>query len=545
MKEYLYPIIQSAISAIGAPEETEIVLESPRQPEHGDLATSVAMGLARTLKKSPRQIAEQLVGAIDVDSRYLSGIEIAGAGFINFRFTPAFYQMRLEEISARGESYGRSEIGAGKRTNVEYVSANPTGPLHTGHNRGAALGDTIANLLDWTGHDVTREYYFNNAGNQMRNLALSIRARYLQLLGQEAEFPENGYHGEYIGEIAQSLVDAHGDSLVEESEANLETMQKFGENWNFAHIRSTLERLGIDHDVYFNEDTLYSSGEIASTIEDLKKLGKAYEKDGALWLSLEEFGLQDRVIVRSNGEPTYRLPDIAYHRNKYARGFEMIVDVFGADHIATAQDVKSALKMLGYDETRVKIVLNQMVTFVEDGQPVKMSKRTGKSLTLDALIEELGPDVVRFFFIMRGVNTQLEFDLDLAREQSDKNPVFYLQYAYARTAGVLRHAESEGIAVDTTASLEPLVRDEELALMKQLLFFPEAVRRAARELEPQIVAEYLREVAAAYHKFYHECRIIGADTDALRDARLRLLAATRTVLGNGLKVLGISAPERM
>jgi arginyl-tRNA synthetase len=545
MKDYLYPVIQSALGTIGAPEETEIVLESPRQPEHGDLATSVAMGLARALKKSPRQIAEAIVGAIEPDSRFLSAIEIAGPGFINFRFTPAFYQMRLEEIAALGESYGRSDIGGGIKTNVEYVSANPTGPLHTGHNRGAALGDTIANLLEWTGHDVTREYYFNNAGNQMRNLALSIRARYLEILGRTVEFPENGYHGEYISEIARSIFEKHGDTLAEDTEENLATIQKLGESWNFAHIKATLDRLGIDHDVYFNESSLYASGEITDTIEELKRLGKAYEKDGALWLSLEEQGLQDRVIVKSTGEPTYRLPDIAYHRNKFARGFELIVDIFGADHIATAQDVKAALRMLGYDDSKVKVVLNQMVTFIEGGEPVKMSKRTGRSLTLDALIEELGADVVRFFFIMRGVNTQLEFDLDLAREQSAKNPVYYLQYAFARTAGVLRHAASEGVEFNPTASLAPLVHDEELGLIKQLLFFPEMIRRSARELEPQIVAEYLREVAEAYHKFQHECRIIGAETEALRDARLRLLAATRMVLGNGLRLLGISTPDRM
>ena len=545
MKNYLQPLLKSAVIAVGAPEETDVVLESPRQPEHGDLATSVALGLARTLKKSPRQIAEAIVERLAADSRFVSSVEIAGPGFINFRFTPAFYQMQLEDVSARGEDYGKSTVGENLDTNVEYVSANPTGMLHMGHARGAALGDTIANLLEWTGHAVTREYYFNNAGNQMRNLALSIHARYLELLGREVEFPADGYHGDYIYEIAREIVAASGDTYVERTEENVEAMRAFGERWCFATIKRTLTSMGIEHDYYYNEDALYRDGKIQEVLEDLARRGRPYEKDGALWLRLEDHGLQDRVIVRSNGEPTYRLPDIAYHIEKYRRGFELMVDVFGADHIATFPDVKAALGMLGFDPSRVNVVIHQMVSFVEGGEAVKMSKRTGKSLTIDDLIEELGADVVRFFFIMRGASTHLEFDLDLAREQSEKNPVFYLQYAHARTAGVLRHAESEEVALDPGASLEPLVKEEEIELIKAILGFPEAVQRAARELEPQIVTEYLRELAVAFHKFFHECRILQAETEPLRDARMRLMYATRLTLRNGLKVLGISAPDRM
>jgi arginyl-tRNA synthetase len=545
MKSYLHPLLKSAVAALGAPDDTDVVLEAPRQADHGDLATSVALGLARALRKSPRQIAEEIVERLGADSRFISSVEIAGPGFINFRFTPAFYHTQLEEVAREGERYGRSDIGRGVRTNVEFVSANPTGPLHPGHGRNAAIGDTVANLLEWTGHDVTREYYFNNAGNQMQQLARSLHIRYQQLLGIDAQIPEDGYHGEYLVEIARRILDEHGDRYREATQENFDALRTLGVPFIEANQRATLEKMSIRHDVYFNEDTLYRDGKIAAVIEELGRLGKTYEKDGALWLRLEEFGLQDRVIVKSSGEPTYRLPDIAYHVDKFRRGFEQIVDVFGADHIATVQDVRAALTMLGYDVDRVHVLLYQFVTFLENGEQVKMSKRTGKSLSVDDLIEELGADVVRFFFIMRGINTHLEFDLDLAREQSEKNPVFYLQYAHARTAGILRHGETLGVVTREDASLEPLTSDVEIALAKQILAFPEAVQRAAREFEPQLVTEYLREVASAYHKFQHDCKIVVEPDPAVRDARMRLTAMTRTVLGNGLRVLGVAAPDRM
>lgn len=545
VKSYIQPLLEAALAKIGAPAETEIVLEKPKQADHGDLATSVALGLARALKKAPRAIAEDLVAALETDDASISAIEIAGPGFINFRFTPQFFQNRLGEISRAGADYGRSEYGQGMKTNVEYVSANPTGPLHPGHGRNAALGDTIANILSWTGYDVTREYYFNNAGNQMRNLALSIHARYLELLGRDVEFPENGYHGEYIYDIARKAVEEHGDACAEPTEEHLDVMRGLGEQWNFEVIKKTMDSLSLHHDVYFNESSLYKDGKIQETIDELGKLGRTYEKEGALYIKLEDLGRDNRVIVKSSGEPTYRLPDIAYHMEKLRRGFNLIIDVLGADHIDAVPDVMAAVGMLGGDPSKIRPVIHQMVSFVEDGQQVKFSKRSGKAFTLDSLIEELGADVVRFFFIMRGSSTHLEFDLDLAREQSDKNPVFYLQYAHARISGVLRHAESEGVRIDPEASLEPLVADEEIALIKVMLAFQETLERAARDLEPQIVTEYLRELAAAFHKFYHEHRIIGANTDAERDARLRILGMAKIVFGNGLRILGVAAPESM
>lgn len=545
MKSYLHPLIKSAVSALGAPDDTDVVLEAPRQADHGDLATGVALGLARALKKSPRQIAEAIVEHLDADSRFIQSVEIAGPGFINFKFTSAFYQSQLEEVAREGARYGRSDIGRDVKTNVEFVSANPTGPLHPGHGRNAAIGDTVANLLEWTGHDVTREYYFNNAGNQMQSLALSLHARYRQLLGDDVEFPEDGYHGTYITEIAQRVIDEHGDKYRDATPENIDALRRLGVPHIEENQRATLRKLRIRHDVYFNEDSLYADGRIREVIDELGRLGKTYEKDGALWLRLEEHGLQDRVIVRTSGEPTYRLPDIAYHVDKFRRGFDIIVDVLGADHIATVQDVKAGLTMLGYDASRVHVLLYQFVTFLENGEQVKMSKRTGTALSVDDLIDDLGADVVRFFFIMRGINSHLEFDLDLAKEQSDKNPVYYLQYAHARTAGILRHGESLGVAVRDDASLDPLNTETEVALIKQILAFPEALQRAARELEPQMVCEYLRELAQAYHKFQHDCRIVVEEDVPTRDARMRLLSITRTTLANGLSVLGVSAPDRM
>lgn len=545
MKSYMEPIIRKGLAAIGAPSDTEIVLERPRTAEHGDLATSVALGLARPLRKAPRAIADELVGALELDPDFVEKVEIAGPGFINVRFTPAFFQKRLSETIADGDAFTHTSFGRGRRVNVEYVSANPTGPLHPGHGRNVALGDTIANVLERTGHEVTREYYFNNAGNQMRNLGRSVHARYRELLGEEVVFPEDGYHGDYIRDIARAVLDEQGNAFAAETDENIDRMREYAEEWNFRTIRRTLDALGVVHDVFFNEKSLYENGLIEETIRRLGELGKTYEKEGALYLRLEETGRDDRVIVKSSGEPTYRLPDIAYHMEKLGRGFDRIIDVLGADHIDAVPDVIAAVGMLGGEEEKITPVIHQMVSFVEGGEMVKFSKRSGKALTLDSLIEELGADVVRYFFIMRSGSSHLEFDLDLAREQSDKNPVFYLQYAHARIAGVLRHAEQEGITVDPEASLDPLESQEEIELIKQILDYPETLNRAARDLEPMIITDYLRELAGTFHRFYHEHRIVGAATAAERDARLRLLGMSKRVFAAGLNVLGVNAPDQM
>lgn len=545
LEEYLEPYVRAALEKLGVAELVVPEFEVPRVPEHGDLATTVALQLARPLRRPPRQIAEELLRSLQLPEEDVHA-EVAGPGFLNFRFTPGFFTRLLRRIADRGEDFGRLRDGAGKRANVEYVSANPTGPLHLGHGRNAALGDTIANLLQWSGYEVTREYYFNNAGRQMLLLGQSVYARYRQLLGDsDYPFPEDGYHGDYIWEIARLVVERYGDSLREETEDHIAICRREAEQWCFARIRQTLQRMGIRHDVYFNEDSLYSNGKVAAVLDALRQQGLLYEKDGALWIALSRFGRQDRVLVKSSGEGTYRLPDIAYHCDKLERGYDLIVDVLGADHIGTIQDVLAAVAALGYDTTRIKVVLHQFVTLTEGGQQVKMSKRSGKSYTLDELLDELGPDVVRFFFLMRAPETHLEFELELARQQSELNPVFYLQYAHARICSIFRHAASKGITYDEAASLDCLTLPPEQALIKTLVRFPERIRKATQRYEPQLLTEYLREVAQAFHAFYHECRIVGAETPEQMHARFVLARLTRQVLRNGLAILGVSAPEYM
>lgn len=544
LEHYLEAPLRRALEAIGAPDITP-ELEVPKAAEHGDIATTVALQLARPLRRPPRQIAEELVRHLELPAEEVR-VEIAGPGFINFRFTPSFFTRLLRRIADLGEDFGRLSLGAGKRANVEYVSANPTGPLHLGHGRNAALGDTIATLLEWLGYEVTREYYFNNAGNQMVLLGRSVYARYRQLLGDtDYPFPENGYHGEYIWEIARHIAQQYGDSLREETPEALTLCRQEAEAWCFARIRQTLERMGIRHDIYFNEDSLYRDGKVQAVLDALRERGLLYERDGALWIALSRFGRQDRVLVKSTGEGTYRLPDIAYHRDKLERGYDLIVDVLGADHITTIEDVITAVGALGYDTSRIKVVLHQFVTLTEGGQQVKMSKRSGKSYTLDELLDELGPDVVRFFFLMRAPSTHLEFELELARQQTEANPVFYLQYAHARICSIFRHAEQRGIAPQEDADVSCLTLPPEQALIKLLVRFPERLRKAAQLYEPQLLAEYLREVAQAFHAFYHECRIVGAETPAQMHARFVLARVTQRVLRNGLRILGVNAPERM
>ncbi len=537
---------QKALSKLNINEEVDIIFEFPKNPEHGDLSTNIAMQLAGKLKKQPRQIAQEVINAIEYDKNIIDKLDIAGAGFINIKFSNKFYSQALKNIYEIGNNFGKSDKGNGIKVNVEYVSVNPTGLLHLGHGRNACIGDTIANLYVWMGYDVTREYYFNNAGNQINNLAKSIYARYRQQLDNpDFPFPENGYHGDYIKEIANNLINGNSDKLIEENEENLTIIRKFGEKWCFGKIKKTLERMSIHQDVYYNEDSLYSDGKIKDVIDEFKKKQIAYEKDGALWLALSKMGLEDdRVIVKSTGEPTYRLPDIAYHREKFLRGFDLLIDIFGSDHIATVPDVLAGVKALGFGPDKVKVYIHQFVTLTENGEQIKMSKRTGKSYTLDDLLDEVGPDVVRFFLLMRGISTHLEFDLGLAREQSDKNPVFYLQYAHARLCSVFDNAESKGLKLNDDVDFQLLQHETEINLIKQLLTFPDFIELACNKGEPQVLADYLRELAAAFHVFYHDCRILGVG-DKLSIARLALAKVTLIAMKNGLTILGISAPTRM
>ncbi len=541
IKNFIYDLLKNALSKLEILDAT-IIIDYPKNKEHGDISTNIAMQLAKQLRKNPREIANLIIANLEYDSSLINKVEIAGAGFINFYFSDKFFQSILLNISKYGDDYGKAKA-LDKKAIVEYVSANPTGLLHLGHGRNAVIGDTIANLLKWSGYDITREYYFNNAGNQMRNLAKSIYARIKQSTDQpDYDFPEDGYHGEYIKEIAAEYIKLYGD-VTDDNPETIQKLQKFGEEWNFVKIKKTLENLNVLQDEYYNENSLYETGKINKLIEDFRELNLIYEKEGAIWLKFSELGLeQDRVIVKSSGEPTYRLPDIAYHREKFLRGFDLIVDIFGADHIATIPDVLAGVKSLGFDDKKVKVVIHQFVTLTENGQQVKMSKRSGKSYTLDELIEEVGPDVVRFFFLMRGVNTHLEFDLGLAQEQSEKNPVFYLQYAFARISSVFSKVQEDFDY--SNVNFELLNKSEELNLIKRIDDFPDVIKSSANNYEPHILSDYLRELAAEFHLFYHNNRVIGEDLEIMK-ARLFLLNQVKIVLKNGLTILGITAPEKM
>ena len=542
---FIIDSIKKTLKSLGIEENIEIDLEKPNNPDHGDLSTNTALKLSSILKKSPRDIAKEIIDKTDWNEDVISKVDIAGPGFINFSISPNYWVKEFEPVIKEGDNYGKQEIGKGKTVNVEYVSANPTGLLHLGHGRNAAIGDTVSNLYEWLGYDVTREYYFNNAGNQMNVLVNSIYSRYMDILGAEIEFPENGYHGEYVKEIAKELHDEYGEDLKEGNFQDKIAIKKFGETWCFNRIKQTLNRMNIKQDVFYNEDSLYKEGKIKQVIKDLKDLNLVYEKDGATWLKLSEVGLEDdRVIVKSTGEPTYRLPDIAYHKEKFLRGYDKIIDVFGADHIATIPDVMAATKALGYDTNKIEVLIYQFVTLVKDGKQVKMSKRTGKSYTLDDLLDEVGEDIVRFFFIMRGNKTHLEFDLNLATENSDKNPVFYLKYAHARVCSILKNIENSEELLNSEYNLNNLKTIEEIDLIKSVLEFPEAIKLAAQKCEPQVLVEYLRDIASKFSSFYHNCQIKGEEID-IQQSRLILANSVRVVLSNGLNILGIKAPESM
>jgi arginyl-tRNA synthetase len=542
MNDYLQQILADSLQQFDLEEFPEIQTEAPKDASHGDASTNLAMMLAKPLRNNPRAIAQQIIEGLKYDEKKISSIEIAGPGFINFRFAEDYIYSELQSILDAKADFGKTEEYSGKKVLVEFVSANPTGPLTVGHGRNAVLGDTVARLLEWTGAEVDREYYFNDAGRQMRVLGQSVQARYLEKLGKESEFPEGGYEGEYIRDIAAELAKENA-----ELSGNAEDWKPFKEKAEeaiFADISNTLQRMNINMDSFFNEHSLYADGSIDSTVEKLREKELVYDKDGAVWFKTTEFGKeQDTVLIKSTGEPTYRLPDIAYHMNKLDRGYDLCLDVFGADHIATYPDVLSGISALGYDKEKVDVVIYQFVTIVKDGQPFKMSTRKANFVTLDELMDEVGSDVTRFFFLMRSPNTHLEFDIAQAKEAGDKNPVFYLQYAHARISSILRKAEEE-YSFSKEADLSLLKHDSEEGLIKTILRFPEMVAGAANAREPHRLINFLNDVASAFTGFYHDCRIIGVDED-LAQARIELAKATAQVLRNGLTILGISAPENM
>lgn len=524
-----------------------ISIDRPREEAHGDAATSSALGLAREAKMNPRAIAEIIVKRIE-PSGMVEKIEIAGPGFINFWLSSAWREQALRKVLDEGGEYGRSSRYAGQTALVEFVSSNPTGPLTVGHARGTVIGDVIARLMEAVGYDVTREYYFNDAGRQMRVLGESTRARYLELLNLPSEFPEDGYQGGYIREIAQSLVDQHGGALVDERDVAPFTAAAVESI--FEDIRATLKRIGIVFDAYFSEQTLYEQGLIEDVVEKLRAAGYAYDKDGAVWFQATAFGLpKDPPIIRSGPgrEPTYRLPDIAYHREKIRRGFDQIIDIFGSDHITEYPDVFAAVQALGYDISHMKALVHQFVTLERDGEKVKMSTRRANFVPLDDLLDEVGEDAVRLFMIHRNMNSHLNFDIDLVKKASNDNPVYYLQYAHARAASLFRQARERGIAepnVDS-ADLSLLKEREEIDLIKRCAYFPAAVMSAAELFEPHTIPHMLRELAAAFHLFYDRRRILDPEEPALTEARLLLVKAVQTTMANGLNLLGARAPNQM
>ena len=547
--------IERVLGEMGVEGEVPVTLERPRNPEHGDWATNVAMTLARPLRRAPRQIAEELAGRIDLGAAGLRAAEVAGPGFINFRLATGYLAQGLAGILAAGNDFGRGNAGEGKPVVVEFVAANPTGPLHIGHGRQAALGDAISELLAWAGWKVQREYYYNDAGEQIARLTRSVWARYQQLVGADVEFPEDGYHGDYIRDIAAEFRADAGDRLKGDASVHaMEAIRIFAVARLREEQNADLADFRVKFDHFFLESSLYTSGQVEDTIRRLRATGYVYELDGAVWLRTTQFvDDKDRVMVKGTGHPTYFLPDVAYHLNKWSRGFHRAINVQGADHHGTVARVRAGLQALGLPKGYPEYVLHQMVTVMRGGVEVKFSKRAGSYVTLRDLFDEVGVDVTRWFFLMRRAEAQLTFDIDLALEHSDRNPVYKVQYAHARMSSIFRRAEVDPETLDAgSADLSLLSHESETELVKLLLRFPEVVSASAERHAPHAVCEYVEEVAGAVNSWYHAgnrepaLRVIGPEVSPETSrARLVLARAVQVVLRNGLAVLGITAPERM
>ena len=540
--------LAAAVSAGDLPdgEYPDVLLEVPPQKEFGDFATNIAMQSARIAHKSPRMIADILLKHLDAP--WLEKAEVAGAGFINFFLKHDIIYDTLCHILEQGKQYGQAPLRAEDTVQVEYVSANPTGPLHVGHGRGAAYGSALVNLLRAAGYNVQSEYYINDAGNQMNNLAASVNARYLELFGKKAEIPENGYHGADIIDTARAIIEQDGDKYLQMDEKDrLEIFKNRAYEEKLKALKRDLESFNVTFDKWFSERTLHPEA-IKKACETLKGNGNMYEKDGALWLKSTAYGDdKDRVVIRDNGVPTYLAADIAYHKNKYERQFKKLINIWGADHHGYVARVKAAMAALGLDPNQLEILLLQMVSLFRNGELVKMSKRTGQAITLNELIEEVGTDAARYFFIMRSLDTQLDFDLDLAKSHSNENPVYYIQYANARIFSIYKQIAENGDVFDMTwknTKWDKLKEERELALIKKMATYPEEIRKAAADRAPHRIAHFVYEMAGLFHAFYNNCHIIQSDKE-LEEARLALVTAVQITIANCLAVLGISAPETM
>lgn len=509
------------------------------QEEFGDYSSNIALKLAKVLKKPPIEIARNIADHSNISDNIFT-LSASEPGFVNFHISRDYYLKILRQIINESENFGKKEK-LNMSANVEFVSVNPTGPLTVGHGRQAILGDMISNVLNWNGYDVTREYYYNDAGKQMRVLAESCYAKYAQQIGKDIELPENGYIGEYLDEIALKIISKYGKDLKSDNVI----FRDFTEKEIFVSIKNTLKSIGVKFDIFTKEGTFYKNGDIDNILQTFKKKGFSYEKDGAIWFKTSSLNKgEDKVLVKSSGEPTYRLPDIAYHANKVDRGFDLIVDIFGADHIDTYPDVILGLKCLEKKTNHIKVVIHQFVTIKKAGEKVKMSTRKANFITLDELKDELNSDIIRYFFIMRGANSHLDFDLDLAKDESEKNPVYYLQYANARISNLLKRYDKE-IFEKTEGDFSLLVEKNEISLAKLLSEFPNIIEEVFDSLEPKKIANYLEEVASAYHKFYGNNKVIDKKNVNLSAARKELCIATKIILMNGLTILGINCPDNM
>ncbi len=530
-------------AALGA-ENLGFVLERPKDPSHGDLSTNLAMLLAKSLKKNPRLVAQQVIETLQIPASVVAKTEIAGPGFVNFWLAQDALQNLLQTIIEAGPAYGRQNLGAGQKVNVEFVSANPTGPLHVGHGRGAAAGDAIAALLEWTGHDVTREFYINDAGVQIDRVIESLWVRLEQELGRPAEIPEGGYHGAYLGEMAQQLLQEHPE-LAKLSSEELRKRCTVAPVLIRQEQEELLLALRVKFDRWSSERAVRDEGKVDAALALLAGRGLTEERDGALWLKTSEYGDdKDRVLRKSDGSLTYFVPDIAYHVDKHERGFSRVIDVWGADHHGYIPRMRAVLRALGYGEDFFEVALVQLVKVVKDGEEVRMSKRAGDFVTLRDLMDWVGVDATRYFFLMRPGQSPFTFDVDLARKQTDENPIFYVQMAHARMSGIFRVADRTPESATGDVRLEALTAPEDLELLKKLAVFPDIIARAARAREPHRMTDYLEDLARVAHGWYHKCRVLGEppDTEA---ARLALARAARIVLANGLGLLGLSAPDRM
>ena len=526
-------------------EADNIVIEIPRDTTHGDYSSNIAMQLTKQLKRNPREIAQAIVNGLETDKDLITKVEIAGPGFINLFVHKASMTSIIGEVISEGDQYGRTNFGKGIKYDVEFVSANPTGDLHLGHAKGAAVGDSICRILDAAGYEVTREYYINDAGNQINNLAASLFARYLQAFGKEAELPSDGYHGKDIIDIAEKMKEEFGDRFVNsEYEEVRQQFRDIGVKYELQKIKDILQEFRVSYDVWYPETRLYEEERIQPALDKLNEKGYTYKEEGALWLRSTAFGDdKDRVLIKSDGSYTYLTPDIAYHLDKFNRGYDYLVDLLGADHHGYIARMKAAVQALGYNADQLEIDIIQMVRMIQDGQEVKMSKRTGNAVTIRDLVEEIGVDATRYFFVCKAASSRFDFDLDLAKSQSNDNPVFYAQYAHARMCSIM--AQAEKLHIDKSSQYDLIVEEKEIELVKHINEFRNEIIDSAKNRTPHKIANYIQKLAQLFHSFYGECKVLDSENIALSAQRLALVEATKITLKNALNLIGVEAPDKM